>query len=633
MGGEFDAAVAEKLDLPKWTAELAAEVKRRAEEIQRTPEGMPRVRKTIELMNAVARAKGTRWHDLPMSFWFANILSGLTTHGMNLASTATNTALEIGLLIARNPLATPGILEAAGRGLRKGVREGGETLRTGMVTGTRLQKVEAMRPLELRRFSGALSFLNAWKYNFRAMAAEDLVFFKSAEEAHSYAAARTIAKREGLGGAILERRVREVLGWTEERKAAAAAIADQEGMTGLDRARRIDDLLERGRPAELVENAKDFALRTTFNEKPWGLLGAMAQGINMVAAKYPVVRSIVPFTNIVANVTNESLNYFPPVGVARAVWGTWRGELEGKTITDKTALADQWAKAMFGTAVLTSVGVLAAKELNSANPSFMVNGAGPRTPDQKRELEQTGWIPYSVKVGDRYYSYAWTPEAIGLAVLGNYFDAVRYKHLDKTDTLNRVAYAMTTSGRVILQQSFLSGISDFVESLNRDSTKRGGETAVRSAARTASSFVIPNLLKQVDRIFDPTVYDAKTVEANLVASVPFVRRLNQPALNALGEPVKNYVSSRFVSEARGDIVWNTLAQKQVWVSMPDRDTLLRGRPMSDDQYYRFVQKSGTAIRQRLVGELGLIRSSTSEKARMEVERIVTEERARVKAQM
>jgi hypothetical protein len=629
----FDRAVSQKLGLPQWTRELAEEVKRRAEEIQKTPEGFQRTRKMVEMMNVVERAKGVRWWDLPMSFWFANILSGVTTHGMNIASTAANTAMSIGFEVARDPAGLPGILKAAADGLRKGSIEAREVLQTGIVSGTRLQKVEAMRALELRKFGGPAAFLNAWKYNFRAMAAEDLVFFKSAEEAHAYAAARMIAKRDGLTGEALEKRVREVMGWTDELKSAAAAQADREGLAGRDHARRVGEILEQQRPPEMIDNAKDFALRATFNEKPWGLMGALAQAVNGVAAKFPAVRTIVPFTNIVANVTNEALNYFPPVGVARAAWGTWRGELEGKPITDRTALTDQWGKAVAGTAALTALGILAARQINSGNPQFMVNGAGPRTPDQKKQLMETGWIPYSVKIGDRYVSYAWTPAAIGLAVLGNYLDAVRYKHLDKTDLMNRVAYALTASGRVIVEQSFLSGISDFIETLNRDSTKRGGETAMRSATRTASSFVIPNLVKQVDRIFDPIVYDAKTLEANLVASVPWVRRLNRPSINVLGEPVKNYVSSRFVSEARGDAIWNTIAQKQAWVSTSDRDTLLRGRPMSDDQYYRYVQLSGLAIRRRLMGSVGLIRSSPPDKARSIVDRIVEEERARAKRQM
>jgi hypothetical protein len=53
---------------------------------------------------------------------------------------------------------------------------------------------------------------------------------------------------------------------------------------------------------------------------------------------------------------------------------------------------------------------------------------GPRTADQRKQLQETGWIPYSIKVGDKYYSYGWTPAAIPIAILGNYLDAKKYKN-------------------------------------------------------------------------------------------------------------------------------------------------------------------------------------------------------------
>jgi hypothetical protein len=55
-----------------------------------------------------------------------------------------------------------------------------------------------------------------------------------------------------------------------------------------------------------------------------------------------------------------------------------------------------------------------------------------------------------------------------------------------------------------------------------------------------------------------------------VASVPFARRLNRPAINVLGEPVNKFISDRFLSKGRGDVLWETLAAKQAWVSVPDR---------------------------------------------------------------
>ena len=76
------------------------------------------------------------------------------------------------------------------------------------------------------------------------------------------------------------------------------------------------------RPAALREDARQFALRTTFNNDPYGALGFVAGLLNQAKASAdPKIRVaanlITPFTNIVSNVVNESLN-FTPAGLLRS---------------------------------------------------------------------------------------------------------------------------------------------------------------------------------------------------------------------------------------------------------------------------------------------------------------------------
>jgi hypothetical protein len=59
----------------------------------------------------VQRQKGLKWYDLPTAFWYANILSGPTTHLKNLLSTGLNTAAHVGINVAlQPPRATPQIV-------------------------------------------------------------------------------------------------------------------------------------------------------------------------------------------------------------------------------------------------------------------------------------------------------------------------------------------------------------------------------------------------------------------------------------------------------------------------------------------------------------------------------------------
>lgn len=625
--------VREKMKLPAWTPELAAEITRRANEIRTKPEGFQKQRAVMDLLNHIEKTKGLRWYDLPMGFWYANILSGVTTHAKNVLSTGLNTAAHVGINIALNPAATPAILESLGRGFMKGVADAGDVLRTGMTTGTRLPKLEPSRALELKQFTGMAAPLNAWKYIFRAMAAEDLLFFKPAEEMKATLASRILAKREGLSGKALEQRTRDILGHVEARRPAAQVQARNEGLRGLDFRRRVDEILEQSRPEALRESARDYALRVTFNGKPYGMLGTIAEGLNSMRAKAPVLNSIVPFVNIVANVVNESLNYVPPIGAARALYGHWSGKLEGKPITDHALLHEQYAKALLGTAALTGLAVLAAKHEDEADPAFAITGAGPNTPERRKQLQGTGWIPYSVKIHGRYYSYATTPMAIPLAALGGFMDARKYRHIDQTDALNQAAVALTTGGKVITEQSFLNGLADVFNLFNREPSKNSATGVARWASRVAVAGTLPNVARQLDQFFDPTVRDAGSVQTILINQVTFARRLNRPAINALGDPVQRYVSDTFTSADRGDDLLNLLTEKQAWPSAPDRDVIIGDktvpggfRILDDDEFYDHVARSGRMIRTRLDAERAYLRALPADAAKKEVQHVVTEER-------
>lgn len=184
-----------------------------------------------------------------------------------------------------------------------------------------------------------------------------------------------------------------------------------------------------------------------------------------------------------------------------------------------------------------------------------------------------------------------------MAAIGNYFDARRYRELDNQDAWNRVAYAFKTMGKVILEQSFLDGIARIVGTLDRDNVNAGKELA-QSIGRTAGNFVIPNAVRQVDRFFDPTVYDAPTTESALINSVPYARRLNRPALNVWGEPVRNELSKRFASQPTDDALLTMLARRGLWISAPSRTQTehLNGQPMTPDEFYEFTRQRGQALK-------------------------------------
>jgi len=238
-----------------------------------------------------------------------------------------------------------------------------------------------------------------------------------------------------------------------------------------------------------------------------------------------------------------------------------------------------------------------------------------------------------VRLGGTYYSIANTPLAIPLGAAGNYLDLRRHdKRFNEADALNRVAVALWQVPGVIAHQSFVSSAMDLVGAIDRPGrSDQFGDRAMFEVARSLSSLVVPNALRQLDRIADPQIYDAKGIEGALAASVPFARRNGSPALNAFGEPVTSNPWQRFASDAKPG-VWQDLARRGIYPSAPLKVKNAQGREMTDDEHYRYVQESGQAIKRRLetAGMRAMIGSAKEQELRKTITGIVKEERERVR---
>lgn len=613
---------------PAADAETKKKIHKMATEAMRKPKGFQRDQALIDVLAAIARAKGLNKFDMVIALWYANLLSGWTTQVRNLVGNLSNVIAETMSHGAVRPLAVPSMLAGLYNGAMRGAFDAANIVRTGKVSGTRLGKLEAPRALELIHFSGLAYPLNAWKYVFRVMAATDMVFFRSAEEMRARFIGREIARAEGLRGNALTARLAELLHHTAAAEQRAAAQARAEQLTGNAARRRVGELIEQARPEALVGPAAEYGRFATFNQVPEGVLGVFARGIRAMSGQFPPLRLVVPFTNIVANVTNTALNFSP--------WGYRRlfpaMLLEQNWMSPTATPLDyqlQAARATLGTIGLAALYALAIGYKDDEDPPFAITGNGPQDPRQRNQLKETGWQPYSVKVGDHYVGYRETPLHLGLAYLGSQLDASRYKQLDERDLMTRAAYGLQQVGTALLNQSFLKSLGDFFESLGNDQVPRTG-ARLGGLGRTASGIVAPNLAKQIDKLFDPTVYDGSTIEGALLRDVPVARRYLKPAVNVLGDAIR---ADPFYSVTRPDELWSLLARKQSWISTPSRTTMIGERTITPEEYYDWIVESGPPIRRRLEILIPALEISTPERAQDLVDDVVTDERRRARARL
>jgi hypothetical protein len=383
---------------------------------------------------------------------------------------------------------------------------------------------------------------------------------------------------------------------------AATQQAEAEGYSGLRLKRRVAEIIQaqRDQQGDFTETGRQYGLAITFNNTPYGPLGSVAQKINQLNREYPWHRFLVPFTNIIANVVNESMNY-TPVGSMRALmarrWGVYGKPYDVTNWGDQQMVADLHAKAALGATFLFALVAKSMSGLDDDDPPFAITGRGPTDASVRNTLRETGWIPNAIKIGNRYYSYMQTPAALPLATAGNYLDSLRYGKLAEGDLLDRLAYVGASTMGSIVDQSFLDSIGRLFGAVERPSQTKGGDNLADWAARTGSSFVAPNLIRQIDTAFDPAAYDGQGVRAAVLRQLPFARRNLRPVLNGLGEPVERPWQQRFISAKAGDAVWSELARLEVGIY--PRSAQYNGEPMTDDEIYDLVKLSGPKIRAKI----------------------------------
>lgn len=612
------------------TPEQIEQVRKLNEQIEAAPEGFQKDEKTQDLLSFMAEIKGANPADIPTALWYSNILSGFSTQMVNTIDTALNIFSEATAMAASHPSRVPDIVAGLYQGLLKGGVEAASVLKTGRSpTG---DKISQQRILERTRFgqeggvpinadtklgrfmkaafeSKAATPLNLWKYPLRAMIASDTVFFNSFKEARARFLARGIAKTEGLEGEALYNRVREVLNDGPEVVDSALAQAQTEGLTGLQQRRRVAEIIEQGREDGLTGDVNEAAGIATYNHDPSGVLGLIAKNISNITEAFPLGKAIVPFTRIVANVANRGLN-FTPWGYKRLFFGEWGGKKFASEPPTGDAYRAQLVKATLGTAAMTAVALL------DANDQIQVTAKGPDNPEERKQLQNAGWKPYSIRIGDTYYSYQYTPFNLGFAMIGHYRDAIRYNKLSEKDLTTRLAYGMLKSGSTIFDMSFLSSVSDFIESVSGQTSSTKG--ASRIFSRTASSVLIPNLVKQIDKLFDPTLYQSDTIAESLVRETPVARSLTmKPMLNVLGEPIAPS-SNRFFTSATEDPVWKFITDKQAWISTPSKTSKVRDKPITPEQYYRLIEESGPMIREYIQDNLSSLNEMSGEDAQKDI---------------
>ena len=366
----------------------------------------------------------------------------------------------------------------------------------------------------------------------------------------------------------------------------------------------------------------------------------------------PAMRFIVPFVRIVGRVFDMSLDY-SPAGFYRARQLHNRALTEaGTTITERD-ISTLKVKAWFGLASMTSVfaGALASM-LGSGDDEdkdwFQLTGKGSSDRDKVnawRERGGYGYQEFSIRMGNKWFSYRFTPLAIPFVWLGGMLDYLRYEmklpdamrmspeEYKATEqsfskfVVKSAIYGGMQSLPGMLEQTYMSSISDFLEIMSTPNSQVRQTKTARLIGRTASGFVAPNMFKQIYRTFDPSIYTVPEkmngIIGEFLRDLPYMppswkKNVLLQRYNALGEPIRlnspAIISSliesavrsrenrpanlgRFISVGRRtDPTWTWVAKNDVRIPSVSTSEQLLGIPMTDDIRQKYSRYRGKVLK-------------------------------------
>jgi hypothetical protein len=623
---------------------LAEEVYNLAEEAETKPEGYQRNVYYQKAMRAIyEKTEMNKW-DFTLTWWYSSILSGYDTQLANLYGNASTAFCVLMPELIHSSLTGNAGAEKRSALLR-GIQVGWADFLNIMGTGTSWTKQVQLSISSLKatdtgevlreRAKGLPQKLGTYSTTVsRFMSAVDSVFYNMNKEYYLYKYAynkamelglsRKDASAQALASALRDSNsmksaqsdalMEGLKPGTKEFKLRTFEILDQQlgqNKTESGESRNVDT-------QELLNESVLSALTNTFQQEPKGFLGNVIHSLNVLAAKQPETRFVIPFTRIVGNVWNMSLDMGVVPGLIR-YYGLPTEKLIGRRLGkwDDVKGAEREmirGRALAGLLFLTLAAGLQAfgydKDYEKA--WWRINGSGPDDPAAKLALSKTGWKPWSIKVGNAYISYLPTPLAIPLAFLGEITDNHHYKKTGAKALFNTTSAVSMRAILVPFDMLFLSGLSDLFKSTDSSQPEQAKARALAFAGRLGSSLLIPNIIRDIDQKIIPKILNVFGVETDMdkrtarnglmngifIANTPVLRELyGKPDVDMLGNKIP--ITSRIATARKPDPLVDTLASKNAFPNPPRRELLLGMIPMEEDQYYQYKVDRGTMLNQTL----------------------------------
>ena len=505
----------------------------------------------VAVNNFLRSVNKPNFFDYMLEYWYNSVLSGPWTHARNIignsAATVTEPIRRAGAAGVENVLAraqgrpaqrfweeAPASVIGGIHGIPEGVNGAIKTMLTGF-------NPQAIGRVELRRAAIPGPVGRVVRLPSTALEAMDAFFHSVNYRMSLWADVTRQARTEGLKGTALQDRIAHLLSEPT---------------------------------APLIKQAADEAERLLFRGDPGAFARWLGQGKNTV----PGLNFILPFVRTPANLLK--------FGVRNSPLGLLDVPMWKRVAAGNPQGADELAQTLMGSMTAAGFGALIA------NGTIDITAGVPQNSAERDRFYREGKVPFGVKIpGVGWVQYNQIPVlAETLTAVAATTEGVRNGD-DVTDIATATA---ATIGQSLLDRSYLSGLSDFMEAVSEPL-----RNAERFGQRWVTGFVpFSSALRQTATAIDPTIRDPENLAEAVQAGIPGLSE-NVPARQtAFGEEAQRGLPSPIrVSPERENVVDAELGRLKVNVGFVGET--IGGQELSRDEQRQYQTLAGQATKQVL----------------------------------
>lgn len=637
-------AIAKGWNLESMDDTTSQRLKRLSVEAQATPAGSRRNKVLQKMVDTLYDARGVNASEFLKDFWYANVLSSLRTFGdvllgsgINGFTMAVRGALDAAL-VRQDPLQAVRILGQYFGGIAEGASNAIDIIKTGDYS--RLPDAEArlmamlddpmtMRASALEAFKRApqtwKKVLGQTAYVSRIMTGLDFVGGLGARDSMLVYSVLTKNDTDSL----------EALNRRFDKDANAQAEKQAQDELGKN-AKRIDvlarkrEILEEGISKDIRDNANDLGRLAALNVQPVGWL----QPVVDFVGRWPFLAKTtlgLNFLRASVNMLQQAADWMPGIGLvsfgrARMTESAWFKNLPPKhpmrqfglsVSPERRRLIAAAQIGGFGVTALAAAAVLGDDD-DDDNLDISAGWKG-ISPNQRKQLMDSGERPYHIKLGKRWFSYKQTPFAAALAFVGTARDQKKFnkEKWDEQKFGENLVNAFIGGSLYFKDISALSSFANLIgvsASNTEDIDYQDVNRILAQSAMSMAGGMVPlaSLQRDIDSWLDPQIYKANSGVDYWLRNIPFVRRTigEGPVINAIGEPaiVGREPWSRWTIAENERPLYDVLRKKfhqGVFVPVAGATAQIvdaktgERRRMTPIETYEYQKKSGKMMRQEL----------------------------------